>query len=132
MHRQFLTHRCFWLALKGGVQEGRVTAILETGEKISAFHTDQVQQVWSCCCPFLASLWSSPLTPYCVLRLTAAEECLQENQARTTPKGCVLGNVICNVSFRFAFSSYLTHSDLCSVTPYGISYYSSSCVSAVI
>lgn len=74
---------------------------------------------------------------HCILSL-GANHCKRvltgesrKNQPKRLHVHTMLGSVTCNIPFRFAFSSYLTHSNLCTVTPYGISYYSSSCVSAV-
>lgn len=87
---QFLIHQCVRLILEGGVQEGRVTAILETDEKISVFFITQVQQLCLVLLLYIhGSLWSSPFPPYYPLMLTSAKERLQENQARTSPKGCM-------------------------------------------
>lgn len=102
----FLIHQCVWLVLKGSVQEGRVIAVLETDEKISVFLIAQVQQL---CLVLLSSihgsLWSSPFTPYYPLMLTTAKECLQANQARTSPKGCVFTQ--CWAMWRATYTSQI-------------------------
>lgn len=124
---QFLIHQCVWLILKGGVHEGRVLAILETDEKIFVFLITQVQQL----CLVLLFVHSWFLIVFSIPSLLSldANLCKSALTGKNQPKRLCVHTMLGNVTCIFFISNT---SNLCTVTPYGISYYSSSCVSAVI